>query len=71
MAIETFENDSVTIKVDNALCKGHGDCAENCPGEVYNIEGGKAVAARLDGCVACCTCAAVCPEGAIEHSSCG
>lgn len=70
MTVQVFENDHVTIKVDNEKCKGHGECAENCPGEVYDIVDGKAVAARLDDCVECCTCPQVCPEEAIEHSSC-
>lgn len=70
MAVKTFQNDDVTIKVDYDLCKGHGECAENCPGEVYDIEAGKAVAARIDDCVECCTCVQVCPEAAIAHSSC-
>lgn len=71
MTIDTWHNDSVTIKLDADACKGHGECAENCPGEVYDIIDSKAVAARLDDCVECCTCVEVCPEQAIEHSSCG
>ena len=70
MAVKTWQNDDVTIKVDYDKCKGLGDCAENCPGEVYDVEDGKAVAARIDDCVECCTCVQVCPELAIEHSSC-
>ncbi len=70
MTIETWQNDNVTIKVDYDKCKGHGDCEDNCPGEVYDIQDGKAVAARLDDCVECCTCVSVCQEHAIEHSSC-
>jgi NAD-dependent dihydropyrimidine dehydrogenase PreA subunit len=31
----------------------------------------KAVAARIDDCIECCTCVAVCPEHALKHSSCG
>ncbi len=70
MAIGSWQNDDVTIKVDYDKCVGHGDCADNCPGEVYDVEEGKAVAARIDDCVECCTCVQVCPEQAIEHSSC-
>jgi NAD-dependent dihydropyrimidine dehydrogenase PreA subunit len=71
VAVKIFQSDDVTIKVDNDLCKGHGECAESCPGEVYDIVAGKAVAARIDDCVECCTCVEVCPEKAIEHSACG
>ncbi len=71
MAIQTWRNDNVTIKLDVDACKGHGNCADNCPGEVYDMVGNKTVAARLDDCVECCTCVEVCPENALEHSSCG
>ena len=71
MATQTWQNDTVTIKVDLEACTGHGECADDCPGEVYDIVDGKAVAARLDDCVECCTCVEVCPEHAIEHNSCG
>lgn len=70
MAIHTWQNDAVTITVDPARCKGHGACADNCPGEVYDVVDGKAAAARIDDCVECCTCVEVCPEKAIVHSSC-
>ena len=70
MAIQTWQNDHVTIQVDYDRCKGHGECAENCPGEVYDVTGEKAVAARIDDCVECCTCVEVCPQKAITHSSC-
>ena len=71
MAIQTWQNDNVTIKLDLDACKGHGDCADNCPGEVYDMVNNNTVAARIDDCVECCTCVEVCPEHAIEHSSCG
>lgn len=71
MTINTWQNNSITIKLHVAACKGHGKCAMHCPGEVYDIVDGKAVAARLDDCIECCTCVAVCPEHAIEHSACG
>ena len=71
MAIITWQSNHVTIKLDADACKGHGNCAEHCPGEVYDIVENKAVAARIDDCIECCTCVAVCPEHALEHSSCG
>ena len=71
MATRTWQNNDVTIKLDIDSCNGHALCAENCPGEVYDIVDGKAVAARLDDCLECCTCVEVCPEHAIEHGSCG
>ena len=35
MDIKTWQSDMVTIKVDYGKCKGHGDCADSCPAEVY------------------------------------
>ena len=70
MTKATFKSDAVTITVDNDRCKGHGECADNCPGEVYDIVDGKAVAPRIDDCVECCACVESCPESAIDHSSC-
>lgn len=71
MAVQTWQNDKVTIKLNLDACKGHSTCADNCPGEVYDIVDNKAVGTRLDDCLECCTCVEVCPEHAIEHSSCG
>ena len=71
MAVKTWQSDSVTIKVDYDKCKGHGDCVDSCPGEVYEIDNGnKAVPVNINDCVECCTCVEVCPENAIDHSSC-
>jgi len=70
MAIKTWQSDEVTIKVDYDKCKGHGTCADSCPAEVYEIDNGKAVPVNINDCVECCTCVVVCPENAIEHSSC-
>jgi NAD-dependent dihydropyrimidine dehydrogenase PreA subunit len=70
MAAHTRQNDAATITVDHARCKGHGVCADNCPGQVYDVVDGYAVAARIGDCVECCTCVEVCPENAILHSSC-
>jgi NAD-dependent dihydropyrimidine dehydrogenase PreA subunit len=70
MAVKTWQSDMVTIKVDYDKCKGHGDCADSCPAEVYEIDNDKAVPVNINDCVECCTCVEVCPEDAIDHSSC-
>lgn len=70
MDIKEWQDDAVTIRVDYDLCSGHGECVESCPGEVYELQDDKAVPVAIDGCVECCTCVSVCPEEAIEHSSC-
>ena len=70
MDLKMWKNDEVTIKVDYDKCIGHGDCADACPSEVYELIDGKAVPVNIDECVECCTCVETCPEGAIEHSAC-
>lgn len=70
MTIQTWKSDAVSIRVDYDKCAGHGECAASCPGEVYDVVDGKAVAARIENCIECCTCVTVCPETAITHSAC-
>ncbi len=70
MDLKTWKSDQVIIKVDYDKCKGHGDCADACPSEVYELKDDKAVPVNIDECVECCTCVETCPEGAIEHSAC-
>ena len=70
MGLREWSSDEVTIKVDYDKCAGHGECVNSCPGEVYELKDKKAVAANVEQCLECCTCVEVCPENAIEHSSC-
>ena len=70
MTIKTWQSDEVTIRVDYAKCAGHAECVASCPGEVYELQNGKAVAVAPDQCIQCCTCVEVCPTKAIEHSAC-
>jgi NAD-dependent dihydropyrimidine dehydrogenase PreA subunit len=70
MDLKMWKSDAVTIKVDYDKCKGHGDCADDCPSEVYELIDDKAVPVNIDECVECCTCVETCPEEAIEHSAC-
>jgi len=70
MNVKTWQGDLLTIKVDYDKCKGHGECVRACPGAVYELVDGKTVAASIYDCIECCTCIEVCPEAAIDHSSC-
>jgi len=70
MDLKMWKSDKVTIKVDYDKCKGHSECVDACPSEVYELIDGKAVPVNIDECVECCTCVETCPEGAIEHSAC-
>jgi len=53
------------IVVEKDKCTGCGECAENCPGEVYEIVDSKAVPVNIEECHGCHTCEEVCPEIAI------
>lgn len=70
MVVKTYESEVVTIKIDYDKCKGHGECVEVCPSQVYEMVKGKATAPRVEDCIECCACVEACPEKAIEHSSC-
>ena len=70
MEIKTWKSDAVTIHIDYDQCLGHADCADACPGEVYELQAGKAVPVHIDQCLECCACVAICSESAITHSSC-
>lgn len=70
MSVKEFKGEEVTIWVDYEKCNGHAECVEACPTEVYELVEGKATAPNIDECIECCACVAVCPEEAIEHSTC-
>ena len=70
IGLKMWKSGTVTIKVDYDKCQGHGDCADACPPEVYELSDGKTVPINIDECVECCTCVETCPEGAIDHSAC-
>lgn len=53
------------ITVDKGKCTGCGECVEACPGEVYELVGGKAEPVNIDECHGCHTCEAVCTAEAI------
>lgn len=54
------------ITIDEEKCNGCGECAENCPGDVYEMQDGKPVPVNSDECHGCHTCEAVCDQDAIE-----
>jgi len=53
------------VTIDNEKCNGAGECANNCPVEVFKVENGKCVVVQGDLCEGCETCISVCPNGAI------
>lgn len=53
--------------IEREWCKGCGICVEFCPTKVLELdEKDKAVAARLEDCIACRMCELRCPDLAIE-----
>jgi len=56
------------VEVDEERCTGCGECVDSCPGEVYELENGRAVPVRMDECHGCHTCEAVCPVEALRIS---
>lgn len=52
------------ITVDEEKCNGCGECADSCPGEVYEVVADKAVPVNIEECHGCHTCEAICPEEA-------
>jgi NAD-dependent dihydropyrimidine dehydrogenase PreA subunit len=54
------------IHIDTKKCNGCGACVEACPGDVYALENGKAVAVNPDACHHCHTCEDVCEQDACQ-----
>ncbi|MBW9221225.1 4Fe-4S binding protein [Methanothermococcus sp. SCGC AD-155-M21] len=59
----------VSITINYEVCKGAkecGECHQNCPMEVFDIEGDKVIVAREDECTGCGVCEDVCPTDAVK-----
>jgi 2-oxoglutarate ferredoxin oxidoreductase subunit delta len=53
--------------INRDWCKGCGICIAMCPKNVLELDRkDKAVAARLEDCIACQLCEQICPDLAIE-----
>ena len=58
-----------TLVYDPELCNGCGMCVDVCPHAVYEMNGRKAVLARLTACMECGACQLNCVTGAIAVES--
>lgn len=62
-----------TIKVNEVLCKGCGLCIPACPKKIVKLDESKinatgynpAMLFKPEDCIACASCARMCPEAAI------
>lgn len=54
-------------RIDRDWCKGCGICVAFCPTNVLELDSkDKAVAARIEKCIACKMCEMRCPDLAVE-----
>ena len=60
------------VTIDSELCKKDGLCAMVCPDAVIQQDERATIPRiseeRLQYCIACGQCTAICPHGAIRHS---
>jgi ferredoxin-like protein FixX len=54
------------IIIDADKCTGCGNCMTVCGGEVFDMEGKKAVVTRIKDCLECYNCEVVCLPDAIQ-----
>ena len=56
----------MSIRIQPDVCRGCGQCAEVCPGNLIKLEDGKAVIWRPEDCWGCTSCLKECAFGAIR-----
>ena len=59
----------VTIEIDEPSCRGCEMCIDICPTEVFALDASerKARVREAEDCIACLSCAYICPSHAIVH----
>ncbi|HJV36385.1 4Fe-4S dicluster domain-containing protein [Geomonas sp.] len=57
------------IEVHEQSCRGCELCVDICPTEVFEMDAEKKVCTvkQVDDCIACLSCAYICPSQAITH----
>ena len=53
------------VNVDAEKCIGCGECVDNCPDDVYELQDEKSVAVNPEDCAGCESCLEVCEHEAI------
>lgn len=59
----------VDIQIHEAACRGCRMCLDICPTDVFAFDEGRGMATvqTAEDCIACLSCAYVCPSNAISH----
>ena len=60
----------LTIDIRDQACRGCRMCVDVCPTDVFEFDDSsrKATAPRAGDCIACLSCAYLCPSGALQHA---
>jgi ferredoxin len=58
------------IEIREQACRGCRMCVEVCPTKVFDYDEAKSVATlhEVQDCIACLSCAYLCPSGALTHA---
>lgn len=61
---------SLEITVHEQSCRGCELCVDVCPTKVFVMDTEKRLCTvkQVEDCIACLSCAYICPSGAISHS---
>ncbi|RII26459.1 MAG: ferredoxin [Geobacter sp.] len=61
---------SLEIIVDEQSCRGCELCIDICPTKVFELDAEKrlCVVKHAEDCIACLSCAYICPSNAITHT---
>ena len=61
----------VEIAVHDQACRGCEMCVDTCPTKVFDFDSDKrlCVVKHAEDCIACLSCAYICPSGAISHDN--
>lgn len=62
---------TVEIHVHDQACRGCEMCVDICPTKVFGFDEEKRLCTvgHAEDCIACLSCAYICPSGAITHSN--
>ncbi|MDR1540700.1 MAG: ferredoxin family protein [Clostridiales bacterium] len=56
----------MSIRILESKCCGCGNCADICPGGLFEMKNGKSFLPHPEDCWACASCIKECPEAALR-----